>query len=75
MINELESIWKEAVVTYSRYYTGLCLDELRKPTINLIQDCRCPDRDSNRHIANMSLGHHRYAISPAATVTVKLLRL
>jgi hypothetical protein len=75
MSNELESIWKEAVVTYSRYYTGLCLDGLRKPTIYLIQDGRCPDRDSNGHIAHISLQHHRCAVSPGAAVTLKLLRL
>jgi hypothetical protein len=29
---ELGTIWKEAVVTYSRYYLGICLEELSKTT-------------------------------------------
>jgi hypothetical protein len=26
------NIWEEVVVAYSRYYSGICLEEFRKPT-------------------------------------------
>jgi hypothetical protein len=32
MIDELERIWKEAVVFYWRYYPGICLEGLGKTT-------------------------------------------
>jgi hypothetical protein len=47
MINELERIWKEAAVVYSRYYPGTCFVGLRKITNNLSQDSRSPGRDLN----------------------------
>jgi hypothetical protein len=31
-MDELEKIWKEAVVVLSRYYPGICLEELRNAT-------------------------------------------
>jgi hypothetical protein len=30
-------MWKEAVVAYSRYYPGICLEGLEKTTNNLSQ--------------------------------------
>jgi hypothetical protein len=42
MDDELERIWKEAVVARSRYHSGICLVGLRKPTINFNHDSRCP---------------------------------
>jgi hypothetical protein len=34
MINELESIWEEAVMAYLRYNPDICLEGLRKTTKN-----------------------------------------
>jgi hypothetical protein len=31
MSDEWESIWKEAIIAYLRYYLGICLDWLRNP--------------------------------------------
>jgi hypothetical protein len=47
-INELEGIRKEAIVPYSRSYTGVSLEGLRKTTKNLNQGGRCSGRDLNR---------------------------
>jgi hypothetical protein len=38
MTDESERIWMEAVVAYSRYYTNICLEGLRRSTKNLSQD-------------------------------------
>jgi hypothetical protein len=35
---ELEKIWKEAIVAYSRYYAGNSLEGLKKAAKNLNQD-------------------------------------
>jgi hypothetical protein len=47
MNDELERIWKEAPVAYSRYYPSICLEKLRKTTKTLSQNSRSPVRDSN----------------------------
>jgi hypothetical protein len=47
MSDELERIWKEAVVSLLRYYRGILLERLRKITKNLSQDSRCPGRNLN----------------------------
>jgi hypothetical protein len=36
-------IWKEAFIAWSRYYSEICLESLRKITKNLSQDSRLPD--------------------------------
>lgn len=41
-------IRKEAVVAYSNYYGGICLEDMRKNTKIIIQDSRCPSENSNR---------------------------
>jgi hypothetical protein len=33
--DKMEGIWKEAVVVHSRFYLGICMKALRKPTENL----------------------------------------
>jgi hypothetical protein len=44
-VNEkLKTIWKEAVVAYSKYHAGICLEELRKTTKYVSQDSQCPQR-------------------------------
>jgi hypothetical protein len=35
LIEQLERIWKEAFVACSRDYSGICLERLKKTTINL----------------------------------------
>jgi hypothetical protein len=34
----LERIWKEAIVVYSRYFLGICLNKLRETGKNLGKD-------------------------------------
>jgi hypothetical protein len=41
---ELKTIWKEAIVVYSKYHAGICLEELRKTTKYVSQDRQCPQR-------------------------------
>lgn len=48
MVNELEIIWYEVVVAYSRYYPNICLEGLKKVTEDAIKDSLCPGRDSNQ---------------------------
>jgi hypothetical protein len=47
MNDKFDRIWKEVIVALMRYYPGICLQKLRKVTINLSQDSWCPGRDSN----------------------------
>jgi hypothetical protein len=42
MSDDLERIWKEAAMAYSKYYPGICLDGLRKTTENLSQVTSVP---------------------------------
>jgi hypothetical protein len=44
---ELGGIWKEAIITCSTYFPDICLNGLRKNTVRLSQDIRCPGQDSN----------------------------
>jgi hypothetical protein len=48
MSDELERIWKEAIVDQSSYCSDIFMEELRKTKKNLDEDSRCPGRDSNR---------------------------
>jgi hypothetical protein len=45
--NELEIIWKEATVAYSRYYSGIFLEGQRKIMQYLNQYSWCLEPDSN----------------------------
>jgi hypothetical protein len=40
--NELERMWKEVVMTNLKYYSGTCLDRLRKPMKNINQGSQQP---------------------------------
>jgi hypothetical protein len=55
MNNELETIWKEAIVTYLMYYPGICLEELKNPTKTLTQ-VRFSAGDFNRAPPNSGSG-------------------
>jgi hypothetical protein len=48
VINILKRIWKEAVVAWSRYYAGICLDWLETIAKILSKANKCSGRDSNR---------------------------
>jgi hypothetical protein len=49
MVDELERIWKEAVLAKSRYCPGIIyIEGLKKTTENVSQCSRCPSRDLNR---------------------------
>jgi hypothetical protein len=52
MNNELERIWKEENVTYSRYQVGTCLEVLRKTTFKTVSG---PADLRTQHLANTSL--------------------
>jgi hypothetical protein len=49
VINELENIWKKAVMAYSKSYLGVCLIQLRKTTDNLSHNSRCSVDIRNNH--------------------------
>jgi hypothetical protein len=48
MIDETERIWKETAVAWSRYYSRVYLEGLRKTTKNLSQNSQCSSRGSNQ---------------------------
>jgi hypothetical protein len=54
---ELERIWKEAVMTLSRYHPGTWLEELMETIIDLGQDTLCPAQNSNM---NTNLAYYHY---------------
>lgn len=47
-MDEVESIWKEAVMASSRYYPSSCLVGLKKDKKNISQDSQSPGWDSNQ---------------------------
>jgi hypothetical protein len=51
--DDLERMWKEAAMVYSKILSRNRLKGLRKFT-NLSQDTRCPGRSSNGHLSNAS---------------------
>jgi hypothetical protein len=56
MNEELEKIWKEEVVAYSRYYPGNRLGRIRET--NPVLDIRWPYSDSNRVYAVIITSTH-----------------
>jgi hypothetical protein len=60
----LERIWKEVVVTYSRYYPSICLEGLREITRNApVRTAYVPAENCTKHLPNPSLDSYRYANS------------
>jgi hypothetical protein len=45
MNDELESIWKKAVMILLEYNTDIYLEDLRRSLVTPRQYVRCPDRD------------------------------
>jgi hypothetical protein len=57
MNNELERIWKEAVVAYRKCDPGVCLDGLRKITKTSIRITDVPDESRTLQLPNTILDH------------------
>jgi hypothetical protein len=72
-MNDVERIWKEAVVAYSRYSSGCCLEGLKKTTWNITQNSWCPDRDSNR--APIECEWRALPLRQPALISVPLINL
>jgi hypothetical protein len=62
MDDELEKIWKEAIVAYMTYDPGIGLEKQRKTTKYLSQDIRRPRRDLNRPPPPPNTNLQRYTI-------------
>jgi hypothetical protein len=54
--NELEGIWKEAVVAEVKVLSGTCLEGLRRSTTNLCQERRLLCQDSNQVLPEQETG-------------------
>jgi hypothetical protein len=54
MVNELETIWREVIVAYLRYYPDIWLVGRRKSIKNSSYTNQCPGRDSNPAPPNMN---------------------
>lgn len=48
LIDELQWIWKEDVLSRLNCHPGIFLEELRRPMKNLSEDSPCPSQDPNR---------------------------
>ena len=57
---EFKVIWKEAVMTYSRYYLRICTWQLRKIPKPLVRDIRCPAEIRNWYLLNTSQKRYWY---------------
>jgi hypothetical protein len=61
MNNELEKIWKEAVVVYSGYYPSVCLEGLRTTTRESSgRRAGVPAEVKTEHLPNTNLEHYLY---------------
>lgn len=60
MNDHLERIWNEVLVTYSRYYQGICLEELRRTWIFSIWIAGIPAESQTKHLPSTSLHIYRY---------------
>jgi hypothetical protein len=54
MNNELERMWKEAVV--AQYYPGICLEGMRKTMKNLIEDSQSLGQDMKQRPSEYEAG-------------------
>jgi hypothetical protein len=60
MYDELERIWKEAVVDPARYYHGISLKGLMEINRNLSHDTNFPAEVRNEYYPHASLENYRY---------------
>jgi hypothetical protein len=58
MNDELERIWKEAIVTQSKYFRGICMEGLRKITDNVTENSGSPEKNSNLALPVTCLEHY-----------------
>jgi hypothetical protein len=54
-----KGFWKQAVMAYSRFYSGIYLDTLNKITKILRAAC-VPVEIQTRHLQNRNLNHYHY---------------
>jgi hypothetical protein len=55
MNDELERVWKEVVVAYSRSYCGIYLKSLKKPTRSSGLASYVPAEAGTQHLSNTNL--------------------
>jgi hypothetical protein len=60
MDDELERVYKEEGIDYSRYYPDICLEGLRKIPTKNSQDRWCSGQDSNRASPKSESEHYHY---------------
>jgi hypothetical protein len=58
MTDELERIWREAVMAYSRYYPSICLEGLRETTKTSVRIPGVPAEIQIKPLPNASLEHY-----------------
>jgi hypothetical protein len=71
-IIKLKGLWKEAVMTYHRYYHDICLEKLRKKMRNRSQSSLCPGRVSHpalHEYKSTALPPHQHA-RPSSSVCI-----
>jgi hypothetical protein len=64
MSDELDRIWKEVLVSSSRYSHGICLEKIRKCTESLNEDTECPAEIRTKRLPNTSEELYCYASTP-----------
>jgi hypothetical protein len=68
MTNQLERIWKEVYMAYSRYYPYIFLERPRKNTNKSVMIAGAPTEIRTEYLVNTSLERYRFA-SPFGTRT------
>jgi hypothetical protein len=63
MNGELENIWKKAIVVYSRYCSGICLEVLRKAMKTPVRINHVSANIRTEYLSNISEERSRY-VSP-----------
>jgi hypothetical protein len=71
----LETIWKEAVVNYERYYPDISLERLRETTKNISLDIGITGEIRTEEVLNRSLQRYRYANPLSGIVKRKVMAL
>jgi hypothetical protein len=58
MNDEMERIWKEAIVAQSKYYPRIFLEGLKKTTKNTVRTAGVAAETRTEHLPNTSLEHY-----------------